>query len=75
MKYKLFTTNRGKINFWLLLVVFSLVVLGTIMVYSAVDLSIFLLDFINNFLIYLNLAIIKFIIRKKTPKAANILEY
>ena len=47
----------------------------TIMVYSAVDLSIFLLDFINNFLIYLNLAIIKFIIRKKTPKAANILEF
>ena len=47
---------------------------NTLMVYSAVYLSVFLLDFINNILIYLNFTIIRFIIRKY-PKTTNILEF
>ena len=41
----------------------------TIFVYSLVDLVLFLLDFINNFLIYINLLIIKFI--KKRAKSSR----
>ena len=47
----------------------------TLMVYSAVDLSIFLLDFINNFLIYLNLALINLFIKRKYEKTEQYLEF
>ena len=47
----------------------------TIMVYSGVDLSLFLLDFLTNLLIYLNYTIISLIQRIKYLRVPKLLEY
>ena len=47
----------------------------TLMIYSAVDLSVFLLDFINHLIIFINIGIINFFIRKKYAKIQKLLDY
>ena len=47
----------------------------TMMIYSGVDLSVFLLDFINHLIIFINFRIINFIIKKKCAKTQKLLDY
>ena len=47
----------------------------TLMIYSGVNLSVFLLDFINHLIIFINDGIINFFIRKKYAKIQKLLDY
>ena len=47
----------------------------TLMIYSGINLSVFLFDFINHLIIFINSGIINFFIRKKYAKIQKLLDY